>query len=158
MRRSRKREPRCVGHDATHARPHLQLPPTSLRVPNAVAFPLLPRLLLSPINCPSRMYPGATTVPQARAAAAAVASQPDPAPVQAAERQARGRLLAAQRRLSEALRLKAALMAHLAEVQAAAAAAPRYQAQRQALRVGEAQQQVVEAAKVVALAESEVGW
>lgn len=116
---------------------------------------------MSPINpsppaCTLVLPPG--TLPQAHAAAAALASQLDPAPVQAAERQARGRLLMAQRRLSEALRIKAALMAHLADVQAAAAAAPRYQAQRQALHVAEAQQQAVEAAKVVALAESEVSW
>lgn len=72
------------------------------------------------------------------------------------ERAGRERLLAAQRRLSEALGLKSALMAHLREVQAEAAAAPLYAAQRHALRVGEAQSQVVEAAKVVSLAEFEV--
>ncbi|KXZ44035.1 hypothetical protein GPECTOR_75g759 [Gonium pectorale] len=84
--------------------------------------------------------------------------QPDPAveAAQGAERQGRERLLAAQRRLSEALQLKAALMAHLHETQAAAATCPRYAAQRHALRVSEAQQKAVEAAKLVSMAELEV--
>lgn len=75
---------------------------------------------------------------------------------QHSERHGRERLLAAQRRLSEALQLKAALSAHWRDVQVAAASAPRYAAQRHSLRVMEAQQQVVEAAKVVTLSELEV--
>ncbi|KAG2431303.1 hypothetical protein HYH02_013434 [Chlamydomonas schloesseri] len=99
----------------------------------------------------------AQAVAQAAAAAAALAAST--AALEAAregERAGRERLLAAQRRLSEALGLKSALMAHLRQVQAEAAAAPRYAAQRHALRVGEAQSQVVEAAKVVSMAEFEV--
>ncbi|GLC34654.1 hypothetical protein PLESTM_000221700 [Pleodorina starrii] len=95
-----------------------------------------------------------------RQAAAEEAARLPPHPAfaraQEAERQGRERLLAAQRRLSEALQLKGALMGHWRETQLAAASAPRYAAQRHALRVGEAQQQVVEAAKVVSLAELEV--
>ncbi|GIL72162.1 hypothetical protein Vretifemale_2545, partial [Volvox reticuliferus] len=89
-------------------------------------------------------------------AAARLPPHPSFARAQEAERQGRERLLAAQRRLSEALQLKAALMAHWREAQLTAASAPRYAAQRHALRVREAQQQVVEAAKVVSLAELEV--
>ncbi|GIL45528.1 hypothetical protein Vafri_2739 [Volvox africanus] len=88
--------------------------------------------------------------------AARLLPHPSFARSQEAERQGRERLLAAQRRLSEALQLKAALMAHWREAQLTAASAPRYAAQRHALRVREAQQQVVEAAKVVSLAELEV--
>ncbi|KAG2430448.1 hypothetical protein HXX76_009971 [Chlamydomonas incerta] len=95
----------------------------------------------------------------AQAAAAAAALSASTTALEAAregERAGRERLLAAQRRLSEALGLKSALMAHLREVTAEAAVAPRYAAPRHALRVGEAQSQVVEAAKVVSLAEFEV--
>ncbi|EFJ52290.1 hypothetical protein VOLCADRAFT_115935 [Volvox carteri f. nagariensis] len=95
----------------------------------------------------------------AKQAAAEAAARQLPHPsfthAQEAERRGRERLLAAQRRLSEALQLKAALMAHWRETQLEATAAPRYAAQRHALRVAEAQQQVVEAAKVVSLAELE---
>ncbi|GFR40004.1 hypothetical protein Agub_g539, partial [Astrephomene gubernaculifera] len=93
------------------------------------------------------------------AAADAVRLQPHPglAQAQGAERQGRERLLTAQRRLSEALQLKAALTAHWRDTQAAAGAGLRGAAQRRhAARVEEAQRQVVEATKVVALAEMEV--
>ncbi|KAG2484495.1 hypothetical protein HYH03_016724 [Edaphochlamys debaryana] len=100
--------------------------------------------------------PAPSTSASAPGAAAPRPASPQLLASRGAERRGRERLLSAQRRLAEALALKAALSAHWREEQAAAAAAPRYASQRHALRVGQAQSQVVEAAKVVSLAEMEV--
>ena len=75
----------------------------------------------------------------------------------AEEQQARGRLLAGQHRMAEALHIGAALSQHLCEVAGAAAVAPQFGADRAALAVRQAEAQVQEAHKVLVLAQCEVG-